>query len=177
MRCRVMIFGVRLRTATSDDLEFLYDMLLEAFNWDGERRFTRDEVMAHDHVARYLDGWCRDWDFGLVAVDGDALLGAIWARVFPATAPGYGYVAADVPELSMGVHAARRGQGVGSALLVGCTEQARDLGWHALSLSVEDGNRAARALYERNGFVVVGRSGDSDTMVLELGGGAVRDGT
>jgi ribosomal protein S18 acetylase RimI-like enzyme len=68
------------------------------------------------------------------------------------------------------VHAARRGQGVGSALLAGCVEQARDLGWRALSLSVEDGNPAARALYERNGFVVVGRSGDSDTMMCDLRG-------
>jgi GNAT superfamily N-acetyltransferase len=173
MRCRVMIVDVRLRAATSGDLEFLCDMLVEAFNWDGERRFTRDELMAHDHAARYLDGWCRDGDFGLVAVDGDARLGAIWARVLPETAPGYGYVAADVPELSMGVCADRRGQGVGSALLAGCVEQARGLGRRALSLSVEDGNLAARALYERNGFVVVGRSGDSDTMVLDLGQEAV----
>lgn len=168
MQRRVMIVDVRLRAATSGDLDFLYDMLLEAFNWDGERRFTRDEVMAHDHAARYLDGWCRGGDFGLVAVDGDALLGGIWARVFPAAAPGYGYVAADVPELSMGVRAAWRGQGVGSVLLAGCIEQARCLGWRALSLSVEDGNVAARTLYERHGFVVVGHIGDSDTMVLEF---------
>lgn len=95
---------------------------------------------------------CRVMIFGCeVADDGDALLGAIWPRVFPATAPGYGYVADDVLELSTGVHAARRGQGVGSALLAGCTEQARDVGWRALGLSVEDGNRAARALHERNG--------------------------
>lgn len=177
MSWRVMIVDVRLRAATSGDLEFLYDMLLEAFNWDGERRFTRDVVMAHDHAARYLDGWCGGGDFGLVAVDGDALLGAIWARVLPSTAPGYGYVAADVPELSMGVRAGRRGQGVGAALLAGCIEQAQDLGWRALSLSVEDGNLAARTLYERNGFVVVGRSGDSDTMMLELRQGFIHGAT
>ena len=173
MSCRGTIVDVRLRAATSADLDFLGDMLLEAFNWDGEGRFTRDDLMAHDHAARYLDGWCRDGDFGLVAVDGDALLGAIWARVLPATAPGYGYVAADVPELSMGVRAARRGEGIGSALLAGCVEQAQDLGRRAVSLSVEDGNLAARTLYERNGFVVVGRNGNSDTMMLEFGQGVV----
>ena len=37
----------------------------------------------------------------------------------------------------------------------------------AVSLSVEDGNRA-RALYERAGFTVVGRNGGSDTMLLAL---------
>jgi ribosomal protein S18 acetylase RimI-like enzyme len=38
-----------------------------------------------------------------------------------------------------------------------------------VSLSVEDGNRARR-LYERAGFVVVGRSGTSDTMLVHLPG-------
>ena len=37
-----------------------------------------------------------------------------------------------------------------------------------LSLSVEDGNDRARALYESYGFVVVGREGNSDTMLLAL---------
>ena len=37
-----------------------------------------------------------------------------------------------------------------------------------MSLSVEDGNHAARALYTRHGFSVVGRNGGSDTMLREL---------
>lgn len=37
----------------------------------------------------------------------------------------------------------------------------------AISLSVEDGNRA-RVLYERLGFVKVGRNGGSDTLLLEF---------
>lgn len=159
---------MNLREATSDDLDLLYDMLLDAFNWDGTSRFTRDEVIAEDHTARYLGGWLRPGDFGLVAMDGDSPLGAVWARALPAATPGYGYVADDVPEIGMGVAAARRGQGVGRALLAGCIDQARALGWRALSLSVEDGNTAARGLYERNGFVVVGRNGGSDTMLRPL---------
>ena len=159
---------MRLREATSNDLELLYDMLLEAFNWDGTSRFTRQDVIAQDHTARYLGGWLRPGDFGLVATEGGAPLGAIWARALPASTPGYGYVADDVPEIGMGVVASRRGQGVGSALLDGCIDQARLLGRRALSLSVEDGNVAARALYERKGFLVVGRNGASDTMVREL---------
>lgn len=159
---------MHLREATSDDLDLLYDMLLEAFNWDGMSRFTRDEVIAEDHTVRYLGGWLRPGDFGLVATDGDAQIGAVWARALPASTPGYGYVADDVPEIGMGVAAAWRGQGVGRALLVGCIDQARALGRRALSLSVEDGNTAARALYERNGFTVVGRNGGSDTMLRTL---------
>ncbi|MCC2314908.1 GNAT family N-acetyltransferase [Cellulomonas xiejunii] len=157
-----------LREAGTGDLDLLYDLLLEAFNWDGTARFTREEVIADEHTARYLGGWRRPDDFGLVAVDGAAPLGAVWARALPAGTPGYGYVADDVPELGMAVVRSARGRGVGSALLAGCVRQARDLGWRALSLSVEDGNTAARTLYERHGFVVVGRNGDSDTMLREL---------
>ncbi|PVU83119.1 GNAT family N-acetyltransferase [Cellulomonas sp. WB94] len=159
---------MQLREATSEDLELLDDMLLEAFNWDGTARLTRDQVVADVHTARYLGGWRRPGDFGLVAVEGETPLGAIWARALPAAAPGYGYVADDIPEIGMGVSRGRRGQGVGSALLAGCIEQARTLGWRALSLSVEDGNDAARALYARHGFSAVGRNGGSDTLLREL---------
>jgi len=168
MTARATIAGMQLREATSDDLELLYDMLLEAFNWDGTARLTRDEVVADVHTVRYLGDWRRAGDFGLVAVEDETPLGAIWARALPASAPGYGYVADDIPEIGMGVIRGRRGQGVGSALLAACLEQACVLGWRALSLSVEDGNDAARALYGRHGFSVVGRNGGSDTMLREL---------
>ncbi|MBO3095482.1 GNAT family N-acetyltransferase [Cellulomonas dongxiuzhuiae] len=158
-----------LRDATGDDVDLLHDLLLEAFNWDGTQRFTRAGVMADAHTERYLGGWKRPDDFGLVATDDDGSpLGAVWARALPAATPGYGYVADDVPELGMAVARPHHGRGVGSALLAGCLEQARGLGRRALSLSVEDGNVAARALYARHGFVVVGRNGGSDTMLRKL---------
>lgn len=160
---------MRLRDATGDDLDLLHDLLLEAFNWDGSPRFTLADVLADPHTARYLGGWKRPDDFGLVATDRDgSALGAVWARALPAATPGYGYVADDVPELGTAVSRTHHGRGVGSALLAGCIEQARGLGWRALSLSVEDGNTAARALYARHGFVTVGRNGGSDTMLREL---------
>jgi ribosomal protein S18 acetylase RimI-like enzyme len=85
----------------------------------------------------------------------------------PADDPGYGFVAADVPEITIAIRAAHRGRGLGGALLDAVLTQARERGLRAVSLSVEDGNRARR-LYERAGFVVVGRSGTSDTMLLDL---------
>lgn len=166
---RARIAAVMLRDAADDDLDLLYDLLLDAFNWDGTARFTRAEVLADAHTGRYLGGWKRPDDFGLVVTDDDGdPLGAVWARALPAAAPGYGYVADDVPELGMAVARPHRGRGAGSRLLTGVLGQARGLGWRALSLSVEDGNDAARALYARHGFVTVGRNGGSDTMLREL---------
>ncbi|MGK5681379.1 GNAT family N-acetyltransferase [Actinoplanes sp. URMC 104] len=69
---------------------------------------------------------------------------------------------------SRGVLAAWRGRGVASALLDAVIDLAGQRGVPGLSLSVEDGN-AARRLYERAGFQVVGRTGGSDTMLLRLG--------
>jgi len=163
---------MHLRDATADDTDLLADLLLAAYNWTGEERLTREAMLADSHATRYLAGWARTGDVGVVAVDdrtvGEPAMGAAWARTLTAAAPGYGYVADDVPELSMAVRPQWRGRGVGSVLLTGLVERATARGMRALSLSVEDGNRAARALYERHGFRVVGRTGGSDTMLLEL---------
>ena len=161
---------MRIREATSDDHDFLLDMLLEAFNWTGEQRFSRAQLLVEPHTDRYLGGWKRAGDFGLVAVGGapGVPLGAIWARALAASDAGYGYVADDVPELGMAVAPEHRRLGIASALLARCLEQARGLGWRAVSLSVEEGNRAAKALYTRHGFFAVGRTGRSDTMLRQL---------
>jgi len=81
--------------------------------------------------------------------------------------PGFGVVSASIPEDTLAVERAARGRGVGTALLTALVSRARRSTYVALSLSVEDGNRAA-ALYERVGFVRVGRHGTSDAMLLEL---------
>jgi ribosomal protein S18 acetylase RimI-like enzyme len=158
---------MRLREAESGDLDALVSALLEAVNWTGEQRFTRGDVLADPHLWRYVEGWPRAGDFGSVAIDNDVVVGAGWCRLFDPGDPGYGFVAPDVPELSIGVQPAYRSQGVGTALVRGLLVQARARGVHAVSLSVEDGNRA-RGLYERSGFTSVARIGNSDVMLLEL---------
>ncbi len=165
---------MQLRPATAADLELLIEALYAAYNWTGQERFGRDVILAHPKASLYVADWMRPDDFGVVAVDeADApsertALGVIWARCLTSQAPGYGYVADDIPELSMAVNPAARGTGVGSALLAGFLAAAAERGFRAVSLSVEDGNLAARGLYERFGFRVVGRDGTSDTMLAEL---------
>jgi len=67
----------------------------------------------------------------------------------------------------MGVLPGHRGVGTGTVLMRAIVEQARHLGFTALSLSVEDHNPALR-LYERAGFRKVDRTGDSDTMLIHF---------
>lgn len=159
---------MEIREATADDAGFLLGMLVEACNWTGEQRFARRDVEVHPRLAHYITGWPRAQDFGVIAVgDYGAPLGATWARTFSAQDPGYGFVAADIPEISMAVVASQRGHGIGRRLLQALVDTAGQNGWRALSLSVEDGNRVAH-LYRAAGFTRVGRNENSDTMMLDL---------
>ncbi|WP_432950913.1 N-acetyltransferase family protein [Kribbella sp. CA-253562] len=158
---------MHLRPATADDFDLLSAMLLEAYNWDGQPRFTMDQLRAEDHAWRYVDGWMRPGDFGIVAELDSRPIGAAWARLLTADRPGYGYVGDDVPELSIGVNAHSRGQGAGRALLTALIDAARQAAYGQISLSVEPDNHAAE-LYRSLGFRTIGRNGGSDTMVLEL---------
>ncbi|MCT1766131.1 GNAT family N-acetyltransferase [Brevibacterium casei] len=80
---------------------------------------------------------------------------------------GYGWVAADIPELSITVLPDHQGEGIGTALLDVLLSLARMSGVEAVSLAVEDGN-GAKNLYVDRGFATVGRNGDSDLMVRQL---------
>jgi ribosomal protein S18 acetylase RimI-like enzyme len=159
---------VDLRKATADDAGFLLEMLMEAYNWSGEQRVARGDVESQPQLRRCVAGWPRGQDFGMVAQAGaETPLGAAWARIFSAEEPGYGFVAEDIPEITMAVVASQRSRGIGRRLLEALVAAAREKGWRAVSLSVEDGNRAV-GLYREVGFVTVGRVGSSDTMLLEL---------
>jgi GNAT superfamily N-acetyltransferase len=162
-----MIHVMQLRDATASDADFLLDMLIEACNWSGERRTSRFDVCDDSQLHRYISDWPRQNDFGVVAVDQGAPVGAAWARTFSAHDAGFGFVAPDVPELSIAVVAPQRGRGVGRRLLEALVASARQQGWRALSLNVEDGNHAAE-LYAVAGFETVRRNGNSTVMILEL---------
>ena len=156
---------MHIRPADPGDRPFLLAMLVEAVNWRGQLLRTPAEVAADPALAHYLSGWQRPSDFGVVATSqAGEPIGAAWARSFDTGEPGYGFVADDVPEISMAVVSAFRGHGVGTRLLVALLQAARGRGYKALSLSVEDGN-PARALYERAGFVRHGRNGNSDVLL------------
>ena len=81
-------------------------------------------------------------------------------RRLTAADPGYGYVADEIPELTIAVAPQHRGRGIGSRLMRELL--AADL--PAVSLSCDPANPALR-LYERLGFVAVGESGGSVTML------------
>lgn len=160
---------LKIRVAEPEDEPFLWDMAWEATAVDaGMRALGRDAAFAIPHTRRYLDGWDRPGDAAVVAVGADGRrLGAAWYRLFSPEDPGWGFVASDVPELSIGVTAEARGRGVGGALLDALLTLAREQGHRAVSLSVDRQN-PARRLYERKGFHDAGISAPTDTSVTMI---------
>ena len=157
-----------LRAATEDDLPFLWEMLAAAVSADPP--WTVDQAKETPPIARYLEDWARPGDAGLVGVDGDPpgrLVGAAWYRLFTEAEPGYGFVDANTPELTVACPPQERGRGIGRALLEGLLDRAHREGVRRLSLSVAPQNLVARWLYQDLGFVPVGHaaSGASVTMV------------
>jgi ribosomal protein S18 acetylase RimI-like enzyme len=143
-------------------------MLGEAAVWRPDKPTpTADEVIADPRYARYLTGWPRQGDYGLVA-EQDGSVGAAWYRTYTEANPGYGFVAEDVPELSIAVVASRRYEGIGRRLLLDLIDASLAQGYAAMSLSVREKN-PARRLYESAGFVLIEKHGTSWTMVRYAG--------
>lgn len=135
-------------------------------NWRGPR-FDFTDIDAAPELSHYFTSFPGDSDFGFAAVVDGAEAGVGWAVLLPADDPGYGFVDAETPELSLTTFEPVRGRGVGTALLAALIDEARRRSLRGVSLSVEDAN-PARRLYERARFEVVGRNGGSDTMLLSL---------
>lgn len=140
-------------------------MLGEAAVWRPDKPTpTADEVMADPRYAMYLTGWPRQGDHGLVA-EHDGPVGAAWYRTYTEANHGYGFVAEDVPELSIAVIAPRRHEGIGRCLLVHLIDASEAQGYAALSLSVNHAN-PARGLYESVGFQPVGKARESSLTMI-----------
>ena len=161
---------VRLRLLEEDDAEFLKLMFLETIFWRSDRpRRSFEDVMTEPSLAKYVLGWGRPGDSGVVALSGsDERVGAAWYRIFSEEDQGYGFVSPDIPELGIATTAAYRGRGIGRTLMQGLIQLATSEGRAALSLSVEVDNWRALDLYLHLGFRQVAKIDNSWTMLLTL---------
>jgi GNAT superfamily N-acetyltransferase len=153
---------VQFRRAEPIDEEFLLEMVRLAAGWRNGGRPTVTPA-----VAKYVEGFGRCGDHGIIAVATTGCVGAAWYRLFTGPSPAYGYVADDVPELAMAVLPHARRSGVATGLLERLLGDAAAQGLAAVSLSVEPDN-PARTLYARLGFVKVGERDGAWTMLRAL---------
>jgi putative acetyltransferase len=139
---------VVVRPATADDFDAwlqVFEAVAAEGKWIGSelpfdrhaRRRGYDQTLADERATSFL------------AVDpaADAVVGQLFI----------GVAAYGVADLGMAILDGWRGRGVGSALMAAAVDFARDHGAHKITLQVWPHNAAARALYEKFGFVVEGR--------------------
>jgi L-amino acid N-acyltransferase YncA len=145
------------------DVPFMRSMLTHAYNW---------HVNVFDTeipLSRYVDGWGRAGDTALIAMEAGHRVGAAWYRLFRASAPGYGFVDEDTPELTVAVVPGRRGEGIGHELLRGLAERARADGYRALSASIERQRPDEVGIFEQEGFEPVRESEHALVLRRNLG--------
>jgi GNAT superfamily N-acetyltransferase len=147
-----------LRDADLQDMRFLRDMLRHAYHW----RIAQDPDLP---VFRYVQNWGQRGDAGVIAFEGPNIFGAAWYRLFPAAAPGFGFVDEETPELTIAVVPSHRGHGTGGELLEALLARARSDGFPRVSLSAEPGQTG---FYEKHGFREHRREDGTVTMVADL---------
>jgi ribosomal protein S18 acetylase RimI-like enzyme len=170
--------GYSLRRARVSDIDFLWVMLYEAAYAAEDGVPDAASLRRHAVLVRYVEGWGRRNDLGVVASDDETgeLVGAAWVRLLTGDASGYGYIDDETPELAIAVLPPHRGRGLGERMLRELLDRAL-ADFDAVSLSVRADNPALR-LYERTGFLPVGETdagdapaGTSITMKRDLRGG------
>ena len=140
-----------IRRGGAQDVPFMRSLLTHAYNW---------HVAVFDTevpIGRYVDGWGRPGDTALIAMEGGHRVGAGWFRLFRASAPAYGFLDEQTPELTIVVVPGRQGEGIGLQLLTDLLERARADAYRAVSVSIEKGHPEV-AVYEAEGFEEVGET-------------------
>lgn len=150
-----------LRPATPEDLPFLREMCYQAAfggqHEAAEKPPSFEEAMKIPWVREYVEGWGREGDYGLVAVnDAGENVGAAWYRRYSGEAHAGPY------ELSMAVRQPDRRRYVGERLLNNLMAHAAEEGITSIGLQVNEANTAARNLYKKLGFLVTADKDEYD---------------
>lgn len=158
-----------LRRARPEDEPFLRLMLYEAATRPDAPRRDLEDVLAEPRNARFIAGWGRPGDLGVVAQEDGKSIGAAWIRVHAGDEFAPGYLGAPVAQVAIAVASHQRGRGWGRQLLERLLREAEQPGLHEIQLTVGLANEVAVRLYESTGFLVIISDGGSARMSRRLG--------
>ena len=155
---------ISIRTLTPRDEPALWEMCYHAlYVPEGHPPYPPD-IIYQPEISRYVAGWGRPGDQGVVAFSDTMSTGAAWLRLLTGTERGYAYVDDMTPELSIAVLPEYRGKGIGSQLLTRLLGNAKSH-FSGICLSVHVDN-PARHLYQRFGFEAV-KEESSSVVILK----------
>jgi ribosomal protein S18 acetylase RimI-like enzyme len=144
-----------LRPATDRDEDILWQMLFYASHANEDPGSTVESIRSNPDLRRYVSGWGRVGDLGVVAELDSRAVGAAWLRLFVGDERASPTFIDDrTPELAVAVLPGYEGRGLGTRMLARLLAHA-DERFPAVTLSVRRDNPALR-LYERFGFHQIG---------------------
>lgn len=145
--------------------DLLKSMLYLAFYVpEGEPPFPLS-ILERPDILKYYKNWGKVGDYGFIAFTDGKAIGASWCRLHCPPHEGYGFVNEETPELNIALIPSARGQGLGTHLLHSLEEKLRIAGIPSLSLSVDQRNIVAFALYKKFGYTITQTAGTAHTML------------
>lgn len=158
---------ITLRRAQHGDEHVIRDMFYHAIYMPPGEKPLPPEIVEEPRLRLYWQGWGRAGDIAYLAFHTGQPAGAVWVCRFSEAQPGYGFVAADIPELAVAMLPGLRGQGCGTMLLTALLADDELKSCRAVSLSVDKNNPSVR-LYVRFGFQIIAEPGDDYLMLKNL---------
>lgn len=137
--------SIRIRKVTENDWEQVKG-IYEAGIATGLATFETQAPSSYERWFGNANPSCS-----LVAEEGSAVLG--WCKLTPVSSRN---VYSGVGELSIYVHPASKGKGVGDLLLKNLIEKSEAEGFWTLEAKIFAENEASLQLHKKNGFKIVG---------------------
>ncbi|MDM5246126.1 GNAT family N-acetyltransferase [Lysinibacillus sp. G4S2] len=162
------MFSIKNFEGNENEFEFFQDMLYESIHIP-ENKPSKEALLNSPDIKKYHEGWGKVGDKALIAFNREnQMIGAVWYRLFDETNKSYGYIDCNTPEIGIAVSKEVRGRGLGTSLMLKIIQQAKDDGYHTLSLSVDLENSSAINIYNKLGFKDYEVVGTSKTMIFKL---------
>jgi len=159
---------IEYRTIEKSDYPFLREMLYVAIFVPPGKEPYPHSILDLPDIAKYVEDWGKPGDFGLILQINGESIGVVWGRLYTENNKSYGFVDADTPEMTIAVKSDYQNRGLGTQLMKAFFKVAKEKGFKALSLSVDQRNRAVQ-LYKRLGFEIVNKPGTDYTMLKKIG--------
>lgn len=162
-----MLTDFELREATPEDVDALWLMLFYASHSNDEEGVSPGDVRKDPYLMRYVAGWGRKGDLGVIAESDAGVVGSAWVRLLVGEERNdISFVDRHTPELAVAVLPGLEGRGIGTAMMDRLFEMSRGR-YPAVVLTARRENPAVR-LYERLGFEIV------DTVTNRVGTESVK---
>lgn len=158
-------FNIEIREIKPAEYGELENFLYEAiYIPDGVPKPPRNIIEQPELQVYVKDFGTRAADCGFVAEINGKIIGACWARIMN----DYGHIDDETPSLALSVLKDFRRRGIATALLEKISARLAKENFKRVSLSVQNENAAAVALYKKLQFEIVDVRGGEYLMIKKL---------